>query len=38
MSPKELDPNAEDIWQDLRDHTPTINHPDLGLQSVFDGC
>lgn len=27
MSAEELDPNAEDIWQDVRDRTPVANEP-----------
>ncbi len=27
MSPEELDPNAEDIWQDVRDRTPVASEP-----------
>lgn len=27
MSLEELDPNAEDIWQDVRDRTPAPNAP-----------
>jgi hypothetical protein len=27
MSAEELDPNAEDIWQDIRDRTPVANEP-----------
>lgn len=27
MSPEELDLNAEDIWQDVRDRTPAPNAP-----------
>jgi hypothetical protein len=28
MSPEELDPNAEDIWQNIRDRTPVPSEPD----------
>jgi hypothetical protein len=27
MSPEELDPNAEDIWQDVRDRSPVSSEP-----------
>jgi hypothetical protein len=27
MSLEELDPNAEDIWQDVRDRTPVSSEP-----------
>jgi hypothetical protein len=27
MSPEELDPNAEDVWQDVRDRTPVASEP-----------
>lgn len=27
MSPEELDPNAPDIWQDVRDRTPVSSEP-----------
>jgi hypothetical protein len=27
MSPEELDPNAEDIWQNVRDRTPVSSVP-----------
>lgn len=27
MSPEELDPNVEDIWQDVRDRTPVSSEP-----------
>lgn len=27
MSPEELDPNLEDIWQDVRDRTPVSSEP-----------
>lgn len=27
MSAEELDPNAEDIWQDVRDRTPVSDEP-----------
>jgi hypothetical protein len=27
MSPEELDPNAADIWQDVRDRTPAPSEP-----------
>jgi hypothetical protein len=27
MSAEELDPNAADIWQDVRDRTPVSNEP-----------
>jgi hypothetical protein len=27
MSAEELDPNAEDIWQDVRDRTPISHEP-----------
>ena len=27
MSPEELDPNSENIWQDVRDRTPVSREP-----------
>ena len=27
MSPEELDPNAEDIWENVRDRTPVSGEP-----------
>jgi hypothetical protein len=27
MSPEELDPNGEDIWQDVRDRSPVSSEP-----------
>ena len=27
MSPEELDPNVEDIWQDVRDRSPVSSEP-----------
>jgi hypothetical protein len=27
MSPEELDPNAADVWQDVRDRTPAPREP-----------